>query len=218
MSNALVIGCGRKFAQSITDNLSSLDYSIYGISSKNFDNSNYLQVDWETCSIFHFEKFIKSLPKLDIILFNQNFPTLDVSSTCLGNQTLDIPFKQSKKWMQAHYVNCILPYHILHSLSTNDKLLEQTTICWMLSGSALRLRTSVDYSGQKYQNYIMMKQMAANNSQTCVGFCPSHLDGDSIDTQASALVKLLTNIQETQSSKIFKTNSDNECVEMTMNI
>jgi hypothetical protein len=220
MRNALVIGCGKKFAQSITDDLASLDYSIYGISSKNFDNNNYLHVDWETCSIFYLEKFIKSLPKLEIIIFNQNYPALGDSTDHLGSESVEFYLKQSKKWMQAHYVNCILPYQMLQSLTVNDKLFDDTTVCWMLSRSALSLKlsTSLDYSGQKYQNYITMKQLAMHNSQTFLGFCPTHLDDDDsqILNQARSLVNLLTNTQASMSGKVFKLTQENDCVEMNV--
>ena len=150
---ALVIGTGKQFGAGICSSLESKGYTVYGITSnKTADQSRNLILDWETCTITTPEAFIKNLPILDVVVFNQNFPVLTPSYTKLGSlEQIDV-LRQSGKWTQAHFVNCVLPLVLLNRLHSRNKL-SNTKVAWILSLAMFKNNTTVDYIGQKYQNY-----------------------------------------------------------------
>lgn len=190
--NALIFGCGSKFGMSLRTELENSEFSVYGISSS-IGTDQVLKVNWNTCLIHDFEKFLRSLPNIDLIIFNQNSTMLTDNYWQLNSvPTLDI-WKQSKQWLQSYYVNCILPAHVLHTLTNMHHLGSTSQIVWMLSRNMLGNHSGpVDYYGQKYQNYINMQQFAKNNPQTFIGVCPGNLNPDVYQSTSNKLVELLT--------------------------
>ena len=189
--NALIFGCGSKFGLSLTTELQNRDFLVYGISSST-ENSQVLKINWNNCFINDFEKFLRSLPKIDLIIFNQNLTSVTDNYWRLNSLPILDIWKQSKQWMQSHYVNCILPTHVLHTLTTTGHIGSMSQIVWMLSRSMFGKRTDLtDYRGQKYQNYINMQQFAKNNPQKFIGVCPGHLDVDIYQSRAQKLIDLL---------------------------
>jgi hypothetical protein len=176
MKNALVIGCGSKFGAEISNQLARDNYCVYGISSS-VSSENILHIDWDTINNQNVEKFLRNLPVIDLIIFNQNYVSLTNSCFEFGQDHIFNIWKQSKKWTQSHYVNCVLPMYILHTISDANKLSKNATVAWMLSSIIFSEKNDlVDYKGQKYQNYICMKKYAATNQQTFVGICPGLLE------------------------------------------
>jgi hypothetical protein len=206
--NALIVGCGSLYGKELAQQLENNGYALYGISGSDTQNTNILKVDWNTCAIQDFEKFLRRLPQLDLIVFNQNSPALIDEYTKLHSVDIIEIWKRAKRWNQSHYVNCILPTHILHTLSLTNKLTDRTCVTWMLSSSMFGNThvAPVDYVGQKYQNYIMMKTMSLNNSQIFIGVCPGKIDDKNRIDKATILSDFLNNVDHTCSGKLFVQN------------
>jgi hypothetical protein len=190
VSNALIFACGGKFGKSISQVLTNRGFTVYGVSST-IQSTNTLSVNWDNCFINHFEKFLRQLPKIDVVIFNQNSKALNNSVYELGStHILDI-WKQSKQWGQSHYVNCVLPVHALHTLAESNKIDHTSKIVWILSGSMFTGLAPIDYVGQKYQNYITLQKLAKINLQTFLGVCPGKLTDTVCNTRSQQLIDLL---------------------------
>jgi len=190
--NALIFGCGSKFGSALRLELENLGVSVYGVSGS-IETNQVLKVNWDTCFINDFEKFLRSLPSLDLVIFNQNSTTLTDDYWQLNSVDILNIWKQSKRWLQSYYVNCILPVHVLHTLTSTNILAPDSQIVWMLSRSMFNKHPGpVDYYGQKYQNYIDMQQFAKNNPQTFIGVCPGKLNSNVYQSKSHQLVNLLT--------------------------
>lgn len=201
---ALVVGSGKKFGSEISKALTDSGYTVYCITSNvNSESSRSLLVDWQTCTIATIEGIVKKLPNLDIVVFNQNFPVLTDSYLTLGTLNPMDVWAMSQRWTQAHYVNCILPLHLLNSLSKRSKLSSESKIAWMLSRSMFQTESGCDYIGQKYQNYISMTKLAKSNPETYLGFCPGGITTDSSEYKATEFVKFLINSNQSQTGKFF---------------
>jgi hypothetical protein len=204
MSNALVIGCGSKFGQVVTNELENHGVKVYGISGT-VESDQVLKVDWTTCGITSFEKFLRQLPTLDFVIFNQNSNSLINTYWKLDSvPTLEV-WRQSKQWHQSYYVNCVMPTHVLHTLVNAGKIKDQSIVTWMLSRGMLDPQkiNNINYYGQKYQNYCNMQHFARNNPQTFIGVCPGSLTSDVYQPKSIELIELLTQ-SDLESGKLYK--------------
>ena len=208
--NALIIGCGSLYGKELTQQLEQNGYMAYGISGTTSQDLNILNVNWDTCAIQDFEKFLRKLPQIDLIVFNQNSPALTDEYVKLNSVDIIEIWKRAKRWNQSHYVNCVLPTHILHTLALTKKLNEHTCITWVVSNAMFgkNIDTPVDYVGQKYQNYTMMKAMSLNNPQIFVGICPGTINDQNRTNKAVALVNFLINVNNDHSGKLFCQNEN----------
>lgn len=209
--DALILGCGGSYAQELIEALKKIGYTIHGISGTQSANGNFLKVDWNTCGIQDFEKFLRNLPQINLIVFNQNSPALIDEYIKLNNMNILDVWKRAKQWNQSYYVNCILPTHILHTLSLTKKLKDNSTILWLLSRSMFGhfQSTPIDYVGQKYQNYTTMQALAQHNPQTFIGLCPGTLNAGNINHKVKTLVDFLNVSDKTCSGKLFLQNDNN---------
>jgi hypothetical protein len=201
--NAFIVGCGSKFGADLLDSLQTQGFTVYGISGSEINNPNILTVDWQTCGIADIEKFLRGLPVLDLIIFNQNSPALtDDCINLTSNISIMEVWRRSEQWKQSHYINCVLPLHCLHTL--NNKLTNNSIILWVLSFSMFTIDAPTDYIGQKYQNYITMKQFAKINSQIYLGICPGTLVDDNREKKSMTVVNfLINNITHDDSGKFY---------------
>lgn len=208
--NALVVGCGSLYGKELAQQLQHNGYTVYGISGTSSQDLNILNINWDTCGIQDFEKFLRRLPQINLIVFNQNSPALTDDYTKLTSVDIIEIWKRAKRWNQSHYVNCILPTHILHTLSLTKKLKEHACVTWMLSIAMFgkNVDTPVDYIGQKYQNYNIMKTMSQNNPQIFVGICPGTINDQNRNIKASIAVNFLININKIYSGKLFCQNEN----------
>jgi hypothetical protein len=210
VKNALIIGCGSLYGKDLSQSLQNKGYAIYGISGTTTPDQNILTVDWNACVISDFEKFLRKLPCIDLIVFNQNSPALTDNYNKLNSLDIFEVWKRAKKWSQSHYVNCILPTHLLHTLVLINKVNNHTCITWMLSNSMFGKDqlSPVDYVGQKYQNYIMMKTLALNNPQIFIGINPGKIDATNSVKKAKNLADFLFNNNKDYSGKLFSQTDD----------
>lgn len=203
--NALIVGCGSLYGKELAQQLEQNGYTVYGISGTISQNLNILNIDWNTCAIQDFEKFLRKLPQIDLIVFNQNSPALTDEYLKLTSVDIIEIWKRAKRWHQSHYVNCILPTHLLHTLALTKKINKHACITWVVSAAMFgeKIGVPVDYVGQKYQNYTTMKTMSLNNPQIFVGICPGTINDQNRINKAGVLVNFLINIDNNHSGKLF---------------
>jgi hypothetical protein len=213
VKNALIVGCGSLYGKDLSESLKNKGYNIYGISGTTTTDTSILTVDWNTCTIPDFEKFLRKLPGIDLIVFNQNSPALTDDYTKLSSVDIFEVWKRAKKWNQSHYVNCILPTHLLHTMVLTNKVNDHTCVAWMLSNSMFGKDplSPVDYVGQKYQNYIMIKALARNNPQIFIGISPGKIDASNSVKKSKDLADFLFGNNK-RSGKLF-VQTDNGIVE-----
>jgi hypothetical protein len=193
VKNSLIVGAGGNFGSSLVSNMHDRGINTYTITSGTSTDNKTLTVDWTTCNITDFERFLKTLPVLDYIIFNQNSPALTDSCLKFKSDHIFEIWKRSKQWTQSHFVNCILPLYILQTLASKDHISNQGCITWMLSSAMFFTDTSapIDYAGQKYQNYLMLQKLAQNNPQEFVGVCPGLLTEQNCDFKSQLLIDFL---------------------------
>ena len=199
MKKALLIGCGSKFGLELLTNLLTQGWEIYSISGSkiNLDNSNLHQhiINWQTVAVTDLEKFLRTCPDLDLVFFNQNSSSLE--SKYFGKDyynTLEL-WKQEKTWTQSYFVSCILPFHIIHSLK--DKCHNHTKIAWMLS-SYIYSHTNIgtaDYIGNKYQNYLIMKNFSQSFDACFFGINPDNLNTTNTEDNIEKLISFIINAE-----------------------
>jgi hypothetical protein len=206
--DALIVGCGGSFGKELIEGLEKNGYTIHGISGTQSANEKFLKIDWDTCGIQDFEKFLRNLPQINLIVFNQNSPALIDKYIKLNSMNILDVWKRAKRWNQSHYVNCILPTHILHTLSLTNKLMDSSRVVWILSRSMFghMQSTPIDYVGQKYQNYTTMQALSQHNPQTFIGLCPGNLDPSNTNYKVKTLVEFLNTVDNTYSGKLFLQN------------
>jgi hypothetical protein len=181
IKQALLVGCGSKFGLQLLTQLLAQGWRIYSISGSdiNIDNPNliHLKVNWKTLRITDIEKFLRTLPNLDLVFFNQNSSALS-QRIFTELETLEL-WTLEKNWAQAHFVSCILPLHIIQTLK--QRCNKNTKVAYMLSCYAysnpreLKELGFADYIANKYQNYIIMKNLSLNHPAYFFGINPEKL-------------------------------------------
>ena len=166
--NVLLVGCGSKSGLELTNSFLSAGYTVDLISSAdNVHNVRQCQVDWNKLTVANVESFLKASPVYDVIVFNQNARALEPGCYALDRfKTLEL-WSVEKTWNQAYFNNCILPFHIIHTLGDRAA---NAKIAWMLSELIYNHIPGVgyaDYVGHKYQNYVLMR--AFSKQYCCVG-------------------------------------------------
>lgn len=203
MKTALLVGCGSKFGKRLLNSLVTNNWEVYSISGSAIDNNNVNQciINWQTVNVANIEKFLKNIPPVDLIMFNQN-------SSALANQnftqnsyaTLEL-WKQEKHWNQCYFVSCILPFHIIHTLG--NRCSASTNVAWMLSSYIYKHKniSHADYIGNKYQNYLIMKNFSQAHPANFFGINPDTITDSSDSDQ---LTKVLTNGSCDLNGKVVK--------------
>lgn len=199
--NALIIGGGSKLGADIVDKLKLHGYKIYTITGSNIADLTieYQKVDWSTLIITECEKFLRRLPNIDLVIFNQNASAL--TEDCFKYNSVNIfeIWSRAKKWQQSHYVNCILPIHVLHTLAESNKIYDSSVIVWMLSNAIIDYDGPTDYIGQKFQNLQTLKRFAKYNKQIHLGIDPATLD-------ANILIKFILSANLEHNGKFYSIN------------
>ena len=174
VKNCLLVGCGSKFGLEMLEYLMELGYTINLISGSGvkYKHINHLQIDWKTLNVSQIEKFLRKLPQLDLVFFNQNASSLNSEDFEKNKSTIDL-WRLEKDWNQAYFVSCILPFHIVHTLKSVKK------IVWMLSPLIYRHDSEqvgfADYIGNKYQNYLILKNFSKHTQSIFIGLNPDKL-------------------------------------------
>lgn len=199
--NCLLIGCGSKFGLDVLNHLAEIDYSINSISGSSLEDSriNHLQVNWKNLNVAQIEKFLRDLPDLDLIFFNQNSSALNSDSFLKIDNTLDL-WKLEKDWAQAYFVSCILPFHIIQTIKSVDK------IVWMLSPLIYTINNTqvgfADYIGNKYQNYLILNNFSKQNFIS-IGLNPDKLLSIKDDVRIKHMVEFIESLSKKDSGRVF---------------
>lgn len=200
--NCLLIGCGSKFGLELLEYLSSIGYSVNSISGSKLEHPdvNHLQIDWKTLDVTQIEKFLKNLPEIDLLFFNQNSSSLNADDFITNKNTLEL-WKLEKDWNQAYFVSCILPFHIIHTLESIRK------IVWMLSPLIYKHNDAqigfADYIGNKYQNYLILKNFSKQKQLISIGLNPDKLLSTKDDVKIKKMVDFIESVNEIDSGHIF---------------
>lgn len=200
--NCLLIGCGSKFGLRVLEHLLEMGYNINSISGSqlNYSNVNHLQVDWKTLNVTQIEKFLKELPELDLIFFNQNSSALNLDDFLKNKNTLEL-WKLEKDWSQSYFLSCILPFHIIHTVKSAHK------IVWMLSPLIYNHDDKqigfADYIGNKYQNYLIIKNFTKQQQSIFIGINPDKLLSTKDDVNIKDMIKFIESADKEASGGTF---------------
>tara|TARA_R110000851_G_scaffold150051_6_gene290851 strand:- start:184 stop:828 length:645 start_codon:yes stop_codon:yes gene_type:complete len=181
--NALLIGCGSKWGLGVLQYLLDTGWRVYSMSSSNsveHENLHQLDIDWNTLDQTQIQKYLSSLPNLDFVFFNQNGSALSYGNFDQQLALIDT-WKLEKNWAQQYFVSVILPYHIIKTV----RLHKQTVVAWMLSTYIYKHSNidHADYIGNKYQNYLMMKNFSRTHDACYCGINPMELQTNATKTQ-----------------------------------
>lgn len=200
--NCLLIGCGSKFGLELLDYLLEQGYNVNSISGSELkqSNVNHLQINWNTLNVTQIEKFLKQLPDLDLVFFNQNSSALNSNDFIKNKNTLNL-WKLEKEWNQAYFVSCILPFHIIHTLKAAHK------IVWMLSPLIYHHDQKqigfADYVGNKYQNYLILNNFSKQDQSIFIGLNPDKLLSIKDDARISNMVNFIESADKESSGRVF---------------
>lgn len=181
--NALLLGCGSKWGLTVLETLLSKEWTVYSLTSTELPQQERLvqhTVNWNTVNQADLEKFLRNLPALDFLLFNQNG-----SALCYDNfvdqTSLSDTWKLEKNWAQQYFVSVILPYHIIKTVSLD----RQAVVAWMLSAFVYAHVNidHADYIGNKYQNYLMMKNFSRTDTACYCGVNPMEIATNQTTTE-----------------------------------
>ena len=164
MKNALLIGCGNKRGERIVNGCIEAGYSVtnIGSSASVISTVNNIKIEWKDLDIIKLHKIlVKINHKVDFIFFNQNASTLSPVNFMESKMTFDT-WQLIKNWSNSHWLSCQLPYFLIRTLGKN--LHSETIIGWMLSSYVNHTAKGVDeypdYSGNKFTNYMIMKNFS----------------------------------------------------------
>lgn len=206
MNTALLIGCGSKFGLSLQQNLLSNGWAVNSISgtpsTETHDLLNHLVIDWKKFTVADLEKFLKNQSNIDLVFFNQNSSALSSNTFKINNYlTLEL-WKQEKTWAQCYFTSCILPFHIIHSLQ--HRCTSETKVAWMLS-SFVHSHSDInhaDYIGNKYQNYLIMRNFSLNHTGCFFGINPESLDNINLKDGIDKLTATINQPSQTLNGRV----------------
>lgn len=174
----LFVGAGKGIGQGLHQSRFAAGHAIFHITGKDSVDENTFTVDWASVRESDLHKWLRKLPEIDLIFFNQNSSSLSKESFGKdGYDTIKL-WKQLKHWNQSHWVSCRMPFDIIHTLS--DRLHSESRVCWMLSSLVVRHNHEpehADYIANKFQNYLMMKNFARNHPSCFLAFDPGDVSG-----------------------------------------
>ena len=200
--NCLLIGCGSKFGLELLEYLVEIGYTVNSISGSDlgYANINHLQIDWKTLNVAQIEKFLRELPELDLVFFNQNSSALSSNDFTKNKNTVEL-WQLEKNWSQSYFVSCILPFHIIHTLKSIHK------IAWMVSPLIYHHDNKqigfADYIGNKYQNYLTLKNFSKQNQSICIGLNPDKLLSTKDDARITNMINFIESADKETSGRVF---------------
>ena len=201
MKQALLIGCGNQKGERIVNGCIEAGYSVTNIGSgaSAIQTVNNIKIEWKDLDIIKLHKIlVKINHKVDFIFFNQNASSLSNIDFTQPKNTLDT-WGLVKSWGHSYWLSCQLPYFLIKTLEKN--LHHETIIGWMLSSYIDKnkegVETHPDYSGNKYTNYMLMKNF--NTKYQCFGINPEFETSDKIQL----LIKEICSGSKKCDGKIF---------------
>lgn len=179
---ALIVGASKGFGKNLVDVLTAQGWTVATIS-----RGGTFDVDWHDVDQAKLETFLKSLGTVNFVFFYQNFSALN-STSYSNDLTMPALWKLEKHWAQGHFVSSILPYHII-------KTVKPKRAGWMLSSTSYQHSPDIihhgDYVGNKYQNYVTMKNFSRIGQGCYFGLSPKQ-ESD-LDIPIGDLLEILLN-------------------------
>lgn len=204
--NCLLIGCGSRFGLGVLNHLVKQGYTVYSISGSTLGNPavKHLQVDWKTLTVAVLEKFLKDLPTLDLIFFNQNSSAL--SEKVFEPTLVTVKLWQLEKdWAQSYFLSCIMPFHIVHTLK--ESCGKNTKVIWMLSPLVYNHIPEqvgfADYISNKYQNYLILKNFSHKHSANFIGLNPDKLLSADDDAKIKYMIEFIETANKEANGRVF---------------
>jgi len=204
VKTALLIGCGSKFGLTLLQRLLTAGWRVYSISGSAVAHAgdlHHLTINWQTVTVAELEPFLKTVPDLDLVFFNQNASALAGNNFSQDSYKTVELWRQEKAWAQSYFVSCILPFHIVHTLGTRCS--EKTKLAWMLSSYIYKHWdiSNADYVGNKYQNYLTMKNFSEHHPACSFGINPDNL---ATNNDTDTLIGILTSESCNLSGSVVK--------------
>lgn len=176
--HAVLIGSGDRFGSRLRQRLESLGMDCRCITSQPKRSSD-LQVDWRTLTVADLHRWLRALPRLDLIFFNQNAASLDQSQFAAHTPDYLDLWNLARHWQATHWTSCVLPMMVIHTL--HDKLDAGSKIAWMLSDVINRATNHMmhaDYVANKRQNWLIMQNFSQHHPATFYGVIPGTVNED----------------------------------------
>jgi hypothetical protein len=204
MKTALLVGCGSKFGLTLLQQLLTAGWRVYSISGSDVEHPgdlHHLTIDWHTVTVADLESFLRTVPELDLIFFNQNASALAGTNFSVDTYKTVELWRQEKDWAQSYFVSCILPFHIVHALGSRCS--DRTKVAWMLSSYIYKHPdiSNADYVGNKYQNYLIMRNFSKHHPACSFGVNPDNLASNQ---NINSLVSILTSDSCNLSGSVVK--------------
>jgi hypothetical protein len=187
--NELYIGIGKGIGAALVAHRRALGHTVYTISS--VDGENNYKVDWSTVNPTDLHRAVKALPDLDLVFFNQNASALSNKTFELNNYKPLELWQQSKYWQQTYFVSCQLPFMLIHELG--KRIQDHTRVGWMLSHLINDHQADfqyADYIGNKYQNYMLMKNFSQHHVGNFFGIEPGSLPKTNFESQVDQISQI----------------------------
>lgn len=207
----LIFGGGSKFGLELAKSFASLNHEVSIVTSAGSSETNFKThvVDWSKLDITRVEKLCTSFAEFDIVIFNQNYSTIN------NLEDISIPklemWKKLKQWQQGLYINCHLPLQICNSLYVNNKINDKTKVLWILSGCISNDSfTTLEYQTQKYINHESVRYMKRLDMVKCIGLNPGKLDENNYAIKANKLSKFLETVENNNTGTFYAFDKNNE--------
>lgn len=187
----LIFGGGSKFGAELVENLRNNDCRVYVVSSSENNSDDDFKIDWTTCDFMDVERLLKKIPKLDAVFFNQNFR--EIPETMDFNIPRPMMWKLGKNWMQAHFVNSIMPCQVLNTLIADKKFTNNSLAIWMLSGAVYKniSKSLIGYQSQKILNKEIVKSADVLNPGKYIGFDPGKISTENSQKKSKLLADFI---------------------------
>lgn len=202
--NDLYVGAGKGIGEQLSRQRGAAGHRIFHITGKNHGGVDNLAVDWSKLRESDLQKYLAELPKIDLLFFNQNASSLSAASFKSGTYNIINLWKQIAHWRQSYYVSCLMPFQIIHTLA--DRLHEDSRVCWMLSSMVVRHDHDpghADYIGNKFQNYMLVKNFARNHPSCFVGLDPGNVNGADHNDKINMVQQILDRPKDQINGRVF---------------
>lgn len=206
--NCLFVGTGKGIGRALSQHYQEQGHSIFSITGTRSDDPNTLCVDWATVNEAALHRWLCDLPILDLIFFNQNSSSLSQPSFAT-KQLADLDlWRQIKHWRQSYYVSCQMCFQVIHSLA--PQIHSDTRVIWMLTSMVMKQDHDTDqslgyadYIGNKYQNYLLMRNFSINHVGCFLALQPGNVNGSDHADKIQTIQTIISRPKNEINGRVF---------------